>query len=72
MKLSYLHRLTLRQVDVFLAVCRHRSYSKAASQLALTQPAVSSQIRSLEDLIGHASFDASDHSKRRQTFNTKH
>ena len=57
MKLSYLHRLTLRQVDVFLAVCRPRSYSKAASQLALTQPAVSSQIRSLEDLIGHALFD---------------
>ncbi|CAA0093942.1 HTH-type transcriptional activator CmpR [Zhongshania aliphaticivorans] len=57
MTVSYLNRLTLRQIDVFLAVCLHRSYSKAAEQLALTQPAVSSQIRSLEEVVGQALFD---------------
>tara|TARA_R110000782_G_scaffold19075_5_gene51887 strand:+ start:346 stop:1290 length:945 start_codon:yes stop_codon:yes gene_type:complete len=57
LEVSYLNRLTLRQLDVFLAVCQHRSYSKAAQQLALTQPAVSSQIRSLEDVVGQALFD---------------
>ncbi len=57
MEVSYLNRLTLRQLDVFLAVCLHRSYSKAALQLALTQPAVSSQIRSLEEVVGQALFD---------------
>ncbi|MBD2859589.1 LysR family transcriptional regulator [Spongiibacter sp. KMU-158] len=57
MKLSHLNRLTLRQLDVFLAVCQQRSYSRAAEQLALTQPAVSAQIRSLETLIQQPLFD---------------
>jgi DNA-binding transcriptional LysR family regulator len=57
MKLSFLNRLTLRQIDIFLSVCQHRSYSKAANQLALTQPAVSSQIKSLEELTKQPLFD---------------
>lgn len=57
MQTSFLSRLTLRQLDVFIAVCQQRSYSKAAQQLSLTQPAVSAQIRSLEDVIGQALFD---------------
>jgi DNA-binding transcriptional LysR family regulator len=57
MKPAYLHRLTLRQIEVFLAVARLRSYSRAAEELALTQPAVSAQIRQLEDVIGEALFD---------------
>jgi DNA-binding transcriptional LysR family regulator len=57
MKPAYLNRLTLRQVQVFLAVCRLTSYSKAAEELALTQPAVSAQIRQLEDVIGEPLFD---------------
>lgn len=57
MQLSSLQRLTLRQIDVFLAVCQHRNYSRAAEQLALTQPAVSSQIRSLEELVREPLFD---------------
>ncbi len=54
---SYLQRMTLRQIDVFLAVCQQLSYSRAAEQLALTQPAVSAQIRSLEGLIKQPLFD---------------
>lgn len=57
MKPAYLHRLTLRQIEVFLAVARRRSYSRAAEELALTQPAVSAQIRQLEELVGEALFD---------------
>ena len=57
MRPAYLNRLTLRQIQVFLAVARHSSYSKAAEELALTQPAVSAQIRQLEDVIGEPVFD---------------
>ena len=44
--------ITLRQLKVFEAVARLLSYSKAASELHLTQPAVSMQVRSLEESIG--------------------
>jgi DNA-binding transcriptional LysR family regulator len=46
--------LTLRQLKVFEAVARNLSYSKAARELHLTQPAVSMQVRGLEDSIGLA------------------
>ncbi|MBI5721563.1 MAG: LysR family transcriptional regulator [Burkholderiales bacterium] len=42
---------TFRQLKVFEAVARLASYSRAAEELHLTQPAVSTQIRKLE---GHA------------------
>src|SRR4029078_6776241 len=42
---------TLRQLKVFQTVARHLSFSRAAEELHLTQPAVSAQIRELE---GHA------------------
>ncbi|MGA6099984.1 LysR family transcriptional regulator [Stutzerimonas marianensis] len=50
-------RLTLRQLQVFRAVCESRSYSRAADEMALTQPAVSLQIRQLEELIGQPLFE---------------
>src|SRR5690606_15168355 len=53
----HLNRLTLRQIHVFLAVARLNSYSRAAEELALTQPAVSAQIRQLEDVVGEPVFD---------------
>ncbi|MDB6060683.1 MAG: LysR family transcriptional regulator [Verrucomicrobiaceae bacterium] len=53
----YLNRLTLRQIQVFLTVTRLNSYSRAAEELALTQPAVSAQIRQLEDVVGEPVFD---------------
>ncbi|MFZ5756513.1 MAG: LysR family transcriptional regulator [Pseudomonadota bacterium] len=57
MKPAYLHRLTLRQIEVFLAICRHRSYSRAAGDLGLTQPAVSAQMRALEAVARQPLFD---------------
>ncbi len=50
-------RMTLRQLQLFRAVCAHRSYSRAAEEMALTQPAVSLQMRQLEELIGQPLFD---------------
>lgn len=52
-----LKRLTLRQMQLFLAVCDHRSYSRAAEAMALTQPAISLQMRQLEELVGQPLFE---------------
>jgi len=49
--------ITLRQLKVFEAVARHLSYSRAAEVLYLTQPAVSMQIKSLEETIGLPLFE---------------
>lgn len=50
-------RMTLRQLRVFRAVCDNLSYSRAAEEMALTQPAVSLQIRQLEELVGQPLFE---------------
>ena len=46
--------LTLRQLQCFSAVAKNLSYTKAAEELHLTQPAVSMQIRQLENQAGLA------------------
>jgi DNA-binding transcriptional LysR family regulator len=48
---------TLRQLKVFEAVARLLSYSRAAEELHLTQPAVSTQIRKLEEHAGLPLFE---------------
>ena len=42
---------------VFRAVARHASFSRAAEELLLTQPAVTQQIKALEEQLGHPLFD---------------
>ncbi len=49
--------VTFRQLKVFEAVARRLSYTKAAQELFLTQPAVSMQIRQLEENIGLPMFE---------------
>jgi DNA-binding transcriptional LysR family regulator len=44
--------ITLRQLQIFEAVARHSSISRAAGELHLTQPAVSMQMKQLEEQIG--------------------
>jgi len=44
--------VTLRQLKVFESVARQLSYTKAAKELHLTQPAVSMQVKQLEDNAG--------------------
>lgn len=46
--------LTLRQLQCFAAVAKNLSYTRAAEELHLTQPAVSMQIRQLEQQAGLA------------------
>ena len=48
---------TLRQMEVFETVARLSSYSRAAAELHLTQPAVSTQIRKLEEHAGVPLFE---------------
>ena len=48
---------TLRQLKVFEAVARLLSFSRAAEELHLTQPAVSSQVGKLEEHAGNALFE---------------
>lgn len=49
--------LTLRQLQVFSAVARLLSHSRAAEELHLSQPAVSMQIKQLEQSIGLPLFE---------------
>jgi DNA-binding transcriptional LysR family regulator len=48
---------TLRQLKVFEAVARLSSFSRAAEELHLTQPAVSTQVKKLEGHAGVALFE---------------
>ncbi|MFH1817661.1 MAG: LysR family transcriptional regulator [Pseudomonadota bacterium] len=47
-----MRRLTLRQFRVFEAVARHLSFSRAAEELHLSQPAVSMQVKGMEVILG--------------------
>ncbi|MFV8572427.1 LysR family transcriptional regulator [Marinobacter sp. SBS5] len=51
------NRLTFRQLQVFKAVYDLKSYSKAGELLGLTQPAVSSQVRHLEQALEMPMFE---------------
>jgi DNA-binding transcriptional LysR family regulator len=48
---------TLRQMRVFAAVARQRSFTRAARELHLTQPAISQQIKLLETEVGLPLFE---------------
>ena len=49
--------MDLAELRVFLTVAAERSFSRAASKLHRTQPAVSQAIRRLEDQVGERLFD---------------
>jgi len=49
--------LNLHQLATFQAVAKHRSYVRAAEELHFSQPAVSAQIRHLEESLGIKLFD---------------
>jgi DNA-binding transcriptional LysR family regulator len=50
--ISKVSLVELRHLRYFAAVAAHGSFSRAANQLHLTQPALSRQVKSLEDEIG--------------------
>jgi DNA-binding transcriptional LysR family regulator len=47
----------LGQIEAFVQVAQHRSFSKAAESLFLTQPSVTARIQSLERDLGEALFE---------------
>ena len=49
--------MNLRQLHVFASVVKHMSVSLAAEELFITQPAVSQQIRGLEEQLGVKLFE---------------
>jgi DNA-binding transcriptional LysR family regulator len=51
--------MTLAQLRTFLTAARHMSFSRAAEELHLTQPAVSAQIVALENALKTKLFDRS-------------
>ena len=54
--LKLLKNLSMRQVRVFLSDARHGSFAKAAIELNLTAPAISMQIKELENDMSIALF----------------
>jgi DNA-binding transcriptional LysR family regulator len=51
--------MDFEQLNSFLEVARHSSFSKAAERCFRTQPAISAQIRGLEEEVGAKLFDRS-------------
>jgi len=49
--------ITLRQLRIFDAVARHLSFTQASEELHLTQPAVSMQVKQLEQAVGVPLFE---------------
>ncbi len=49
--------VTFRQLKLLEAVARHSSFTRASEELHLTQPAVSTQIKQLEDEVGMPLFE---------------
>jgi DNA-binding transcriptional LysR family regulator len=49
--------ITLRQFRVFEAVASHLSFTKAAKELHLSQPAVSMQVKQMEEQVGLPLFE---------------
>jgi len=47
-----MRRYTLRQLDIFAAVARTQSLTRGAEEVHLTQPAVSMQLKLLENAVG--------------------
>jgi len=54
---EYMRTLNLHQLATFQAVAKHGSYVRAAEELHFSQPAVSAQIRQLEDALGVKLFE---------------
>lgn len=50
-------KISLKQLEVFAEVAKHLSFTKAAKRLNLSQPAISRQIKNLEDQINKPVFE---------------
>lgn len=50
------------QIEYFLTVAKHLSFTKAAKELYVSQPAISRQILSMEEELGHTLFERNNKS----------
>ena len=55
--MDFIRNLTLRQLQIFTSAASHVSFARTAEELHLTQPAVSMQIKQLEDTVGLPLFE---------------
>jgi DNA-binding transcriptional LysR family regulator len=55
--LAAMKHVTLRQLRVFAAAARHMNFSRAAEELHLSQPAVSTQLKELSAQVGLPLFE---------------
>ncbi|PNA95843.1 MULTISPECIES: transcriptional regulator CynR [unclassified Pseudomonas] len=53
-----------RHIQYFIAVANHRSFTRAAAALHVSQPALSQQVRQLEESLGTLLFDRSGRTTR--------
>ena len=53
--------ITIKQIEAFLAASRTLNFSQAASAMHLSQPALSANIRRLEEVVGARLFDRDTH-----------
>jgi DNA-binding transcriptional LysR family regulator len=51
-----MRNLTLRQIKIFLSATKHASFTRAAEELHISAPAISMQIKEMEDDMGVALF----------------
>lgn len=63
-----MNNLTLKQLRYFEALVRHSHFGRAADACAISQPAMSVQIRELEELLGTELFERSARQVRLTSF----
>lgn len=56
--------MLMRHIHYFMAVAEHRGFTRAAMALHVSQPALSQQIKQLEDVLGAQLFDRSGRTTR--------
>ncbi len=59
--------MTTKSLEYFLVVVKHLNISRAAEELYISQPALSKQIRLLEEELGVTLFDRSNHTLKLTT-----
>ena len=55
--MARLDRATLRQLRIFEAAARHLHFGRAAAEIRVTQPAISIQLKQLENIVGTPLFE---------------
>ncbi|MGP2481749.1 LysR family transcriptional regulator [Pantoea eucalypti] len=55
------HLPTIKQLQCFLAVAHELNFRRAAERLSMTQPPLTRQVQSLEDLLGQPLFSRTTH-----------